>query len=103
MNIEMVQWIIIFGVGFYSVLYWVYAAKAIYELQRETDELRNQLKLDLDNMHICIDCLEKNCEHLREDLFEVEKHTVAVVEDVEALREAHNNMKKDFYAVCEDD
>lgn len=55
---------------------------------------------------ICISVLiawKKNCEHLREDLFEVEKHTVAVVEDVEALREAHNNMKKDFYAVCEDD
>jgi len=88
---------------FFFVLNSVKAAKVIHALQRETDELRNQLKLDLDNMYISIDCLEKNCEHLREDLFEVEKHTVAVVEDVEALREAHNNMKKDFYAVCEDD
>ncbi len=81
MNIEIAQCVMIFCFGFFSVLNLVKAAKAIHALQRETDELRNQLK-DLDNMCFSIDCLK---------------------EDVEVLREAHNNMKKDFYAVCEDD
>lgn len=59
-NIDIAQCVMIFCfVFFFFVLNSVKAAKVIHALQRETDELRNQLKLDLDNMYISIDCLEK--------------------------------------------
>ncbi len=62
MNIDIAQCVMIFCFGFFSVLNSVKAAKAIQALQRETDGLWNQLN-----------CLEENCEYLREKLYEVEK------------------------------
>lgn len=61
-NIDIAQCVMIFCFGFFSVLNSVKAAKAIQALQRETDGLWNQLN-----------CLEENCEYLREKLYEVEK------------------------------
>lgn len=67
MNIEVAQWFLLFGVGFFSMLYWINAAKAIYALQRETNEFKHQLE----ELKIRVECTEQYCETLRETIDDI--------------------------------